>query len=82
MVTHYMLRTLKGKYPICDCSRANQKPYTGRITEIVPYVRIDELPTHINTMQSSILIFCPGFTRTFAIYSKLPCLIYNYYGHQ
>ena len=24
------------KYPICDCSRTNQKPYTGKIAEIAP----------------------------------------------
>ena len=46
MVTHNMLRTHAGKevfwdkkYPICDCSRTNQKPYAGQITEIAPYVR-------------------------------------------
>ena len=26
-------------YPIYDCSRINEKPYTGQITEIAPYVR-------------------------------------------
>ena len=46
MVSHNMLRTHEGnqvfsdkKYPICDCSRTNPKPYTGKITEIAPYVR-------------------------------------------
>ena len=27
------------KYPIYDCSRTYQKPYTGQITEIAIYVR-------------------------------------------
>ena len=46
LVTHSMLRAHEGKwaisdkkYPICDCSRTNQKPYTGQITEIAPDVR-------------------------------------------
>ena len=46
MVTQDMLRTHEGKqvfsnkqYPNCDCSRTNQKPSTGQITEIAPYVR-------------------------------------------
>ena len=42
-----MLRTHEGKkvfserkYPICDCSRSYQMPYTDQITEIAPDVRI------------------------------------------
>ena len=46
MVTQNMLLSHEAKkvfsdkkYPICDCYRTNQKPYSGQITEIAPYVR-------------------------------------------
>ena len=32
-------RSFRVKYPICAGSRTNQKPYTGQIAEIAPYVR-------------------------------------------
>ena len=44
MVTHNMMRTHKGKYVknilFVTAYRTNQKPNTGQITEIAPYVRI------------------------------------------
>jgi len=33
------IKTMGLIYPTCDCSRSNQKPYTGQLTEIYPYVR-------------------------------------------
>ena len=51
------------KYPICAGSRTNQKPYTGQITEIAPYVRnIYEIPSIINTMIR---------IRLYIVYSKI-----------
>ena len=44
-------------FRICACYRTNQKPYTGQLTKIAPYVRtIFELPSNINTMDFSKLL--------------------------
>ena len=58
MVTQNMLCTHEGKqvlsvkkYLICDCSRINQKPYTGQITEIAPTCApFYELPSNKSIM--------------------------------
>ena len=39
------------KCPICACSRTNQKPYTGQLTVIAPYMRTYfELSSNISNM--------------------------------
>ena len=39
------------KNQICKCSRPDQMPLTGQITEIAPYgASISELPSNISTM--------------------------------
>ena len=52
---------MKGKYvfadriyPICDCSWTDQRPYTGQITEIAPYVctYIYEFPSLLSTIMN------------------------------
>ena len=59
MVTHNTHKAnLDEKYPTCDCSRTNQKPYTGQITEIAPYVRTYyELPYNLSTMAKRVLSY-------------------------
>ena len=45
------------KYPICDCSRTNQRPYTGQIKEIAHYMRTYLSVTNIKVVLSEKLIF-------------------------
>ena len=48
MIVSCCERTGEKKNQICDCPLYNQMPYTGQITEIAPYVRIERIRNNPN----------------------------------